>query len=501
MKITFVVIAIITVVACLIQLIGCNNNEKFFKDKNIQEGFQLAQKYCKSCHLFPEPDLLNKLTWAEHVLPKMSVMLGFHRFASDYISVSDTTENITLAQWKNIVRYYVTQAPEELLQSPITSPGINMKLPYFKVEIPATGIKSPATTMVMGDPIKKQIVFADGLTEYLYTLSSGRVSDSTKIGIGVSNIHYNATGFTALTMGVLYPSDSKNGQLSMIRDNTGKGVVIIDSLQRPVHATYTDINEDGQEDIIICEFGNTTGQLSWFEGKEDGRFKKHILRMFPGSVKAEIHDFNKDGRPDIIALMAQGDEGFFIYYNKGNGNFKEERVLRLSPSYGSNYFELVDFNNDGFPDILASNGDNGDYPPILKAYHGIRIYLNNGKNQFHQKIFLPVNGVGKVIATDFDLDGDPDLASISYFPDYKKVPEESFIFWRNNGELNFSPYSFEESSSGHWLTMDANDIDGDGDMDIVLGNAKFWVGAIPPELRKKWDASSPSVLILRNSLR
>lgn len=114
---------------------------------------------------------------------------------------------------------------------------------------------------------------------------------------------------------------------------------------------------------------------------------------------------------------------------------------------------------------------------------------------------MPVNGVGKVIAKDFDADGDIDLASISYFPDYTKTPEESFIYWKNEGDLTFSPYSFPEVTAGRWLTMDANDTDGDGDIDIVLGNAKFPLGAIPPELMKKWDENSSSILILRNKLK
>jgi hypothetical protein len=127
--------------------------------------------------------------------------------------------------------------------------------------------------------------------------------------------------------------------------------------------------------------------------------------------------------------------------------------------------------------------------------------LNNGRNQFSEKLFLPVHGAGKVIARDFDADGDLDLASISYFPDYDNTPEESFIYWRNEGNLEFVPFSFPQSTVGRWLTMDANDLDGDGDLDIVLGNAKFTLGAIPPSYMKKWNAYSPSVLILRNQLR
>lgn len=381
-----IIVCIIVVVVCMIQFLSCNN-KRSYTSRNIQEGYELSQKYCTSCHVYPDPTLLNKITWAQHVLPKMGALLGFRRFASDYIEESDTTQIITLEQWKNIVRYYVSQSPEDPLTRTEAAPKITMRLVQFGIEIPTAGSKNPATTMVLINPLKKEIIFGDGLTEHLYRLSVGNTVDSIKIGIGISNLQRNEFGFTALTMGVLYPSDIKNGKLIKIYDNKRKQDVLIDSLQRPVHAAYSDVNSDGLEDITICEFGNTTGYVSWFERKSESKFTKHILRAQPGSVKTEVHDFNKDGRPDIIALMAQGDEGFFIYYNEGYGRFRDERILRLSPSYGSNYFELVDFNNDGFMDILSSNGDNGDYPPILKAYHGIRIYLNDGKNQFREKIF------------------------------------------------------------------------------------------------------------------
>jgi hypothetical protein len=199
--------------------------------------------------------------------------------------------------------------------------------------------------------------------------------------------------------------------------------------------------------------------------------------------------------------MAQGDEGIFVYYNKGNGTFEEKRLLQFPPSYGSNCFELTDFNKDGHPDILTTNGDNGDYPPILKPYHGIRIFMNDGKNNFGQKVFLPVNGPCKAIARDFDGDGDLDIASISYFPDYDHHPEESFIFWENTGNLSFKPSSFNNASMGRWLTMEAGDIDHDGDIDLVLGNAKFPLGHIPDSLMKNWNKYSPSLVILKNKTK
>ena len=61
---------------------------------------------------------------------------------------------------------------------------------------------------------------------------------------------------------------------------------------------------------------------------------------------------------------------------------------------------MADFNRDGLPDILVTNGDNGEYPSPLKKYHGIRIYLNKGNWRFEEAFFYPLNGAFKAVARD-----------------------------------------------------------------------------------------------------
>jgi hypothetical protein len=476
-------------------IFSCNDSPQF-PSENVEKGYYLAQKYCKSCHLFPEPILLDKKTWTQHVLPKMGSLLGF-RYMGENAYFEDGHQLMSKEDWNKILLYYYVSSPSEPVKRK-EDISIQKGLKLFTATIPSFGVRSPATTMVCIDTGVSIIYFGEGAGGQLYKWSNGKMQDSIPVGTGISNLRKSTNTYWVLTMGVLYPSDEKVGKLVTIESGSKKQTTILDSLRRPVYASYADLNNDSLQDIIVCEFGDKTGALSWFENNGDSIYNQHILKALPGAIETAVHDFNNDGKLDIVTLMAQGDEGLFMYYNLGNGKFREERLIQLPPSYGSNSFQLADFNSDGFLDIIATNGDNGDYPPVLKAYHGIRIYLNNGKNKFKEALFLPVNGVGKAIAKDFDQDGDLDLASIAYFPDYKDKPEEAFIYWENKGNLLFQASSFKQVSDGRWITMDAGDIDSDGDIDIVLGNANFTVGNIPARLKNKWDTTSSAILVLEN---
>jgi hypothetical protein len=149
----------------------------------------------------------------------------------------------------------------------------------------------------------------------------------------------------------------------------------------------------------------------------------------------------------------------------------------------------------------VTNGDNGEYPSPTKRYHGLRLYTNRGNYRFEETFFYPLNGAFRALARDFDGDGDLDIAAISFFPDYRQSPEESFVYLEHQGGLKFSAATFRECISGRWLTMDAGDLDGDGDLDLVLGSYIRGPSAVPMFLMKDWETIGPSFVILRNQLR
>jgi hypothetical protein len=490
---TLLILALILVIF----IFSCSNKHK--------EGEKIARQYCSGCHQFPEPASLNKTTWANYVLPAMGSMMGFRHLPSGGYVEFKNDENLSLTDWNKLISYYIASSPKQLPGPAVPIP-VSMSLEQFDVVMPPSQFLKPSTTFVGVESNGKGFYFGDGSSGKAYAANAdGMLLDSLESEKGIVQMGKNdfgsirdSAGVIILTMGVLHPSDETLGRVIFHNAATGVKSILIDSLQRPVHASFTDLNNDRLEDIVIAEFGNTKGKLCWHEQLENGTFQPHILSAKPGAVKTFTGDYNADSKTDIVALMAQGNEGVFIYYNQGNGHFRQQQLIQFPASYGCNSMEMADINKDGFNDLIVSNGDNGDYPPLLKPYHGVRIFINNGKFEFTEKAFLHVNGIGKVIARDFDKDGDLDLATIAYFPDFENKPEEAFIYWQNNGGLSFKPFSFANVSVGRWLTMDAGDIDGDGDMDIILGNAYFTLGYIPEKLKRKWDVGSPSVILLIN---
>jgi hypothetical protein len=199
-----------------------------------------------------------------------------------------------------------------------------------------------------------------------------------------------------------------------------------------------------------------------------------------------------------MALVAQASESILVFFNQGKGKFEEKQVLRFPPVYGSSHLEVADFNGDGRPDILYTNGDNADYSVSLKKYHGIRLFLNEGGNKYKQAWFYPMYGASKAIARDFDQDGDLDIAAISFFPDFQQQPLNGFVYLENTGNLQFKPETFKEAATGHWLTLQSGDVDQDGDQDLLLGSFVAAPAIVPIDVQRKWLSAGPNVLVLLN---
>lgn len=468
----------------------------------------LARAACSSCHLFPDPRLLDKSIWPEHIFPRMRLYMGLDKVDTNKSKDAESLQKagffpaapmIPESSWERITNWFIAKAPPPT-NTPSRNDLIPIGLKQFKVMAPKFRRDPPLTTLVRIDPRDRVLLMADANEQSLDILGpDGQLIASPKVGNIVTSIQHTAEGFFLGCIGHFFPTEERRGQVIFLRE-TPMGLerkVLLSELPRIAHLEMGDFNQDGRIDFALCMFGFLTGRFSWFENLGGDQFKEHELFKKPGAVRSVAHDFNKDGHLDLAVLVGQETDGMLMFLNDGKGNFTQKEIFRRAPVFGHSYFELADFNGDGEMDFLVANGDNGDYESPPKPYHGIRIYLKKG-DAYQESFFYPMHGAYKAVARDFDGDGDLDIAAVSFFPDYESSPRESFVYLENKGKLKFEASTFRECIAGRWLTMDAGDIDGDGDIDIVLGSLIKMPNVIPPFLKKIWAEKSPSVLFLLN---
>ncbi len=497
--------AVIVVVLLSLRVIDLRSVEH----KQVENGRELSLIYCKSCHEYPEPSLIDKHTWVSRVLPEMARQFKLENFFGKYGVTRLST--IAPADFEDIIAFYKEEAPEKLL-SPKSRSVSDWAI--FSLEKPKNVSRAEGddanTTLLAYNPNDKKLYSGD-MRNNLYSwnekLEPTLVAKMPAPAVG-ANFYFSGTdkNLALITcIGILNPNDLLKGAVTAI--NLGKSaagpVIVADSLPRPVQTLSADFNKDGLLDYVTCGFGRNIGGLYLFTQQKGHQYKKTTIRAAPGSEQMVTGDFNNDGYPDLMCLFAQADEGIWLFLNDKKGGFITKNILHFPPIYGSSSFQLADFNNDGNPDILYTCGDNSDLSPVLKPYHGVYIFTNLGNWQFKQTYFYHIDGSTKAMAADFDHDGDLDIATIAYFPDFKDAPKEGFVYLEQTGPNQFKAHEIPVSDEGRWLTMDVADLDNDGYPDVILGNFSVPGRDLMNQagVAKKWDRFTPLIVLKNNTAK
>jgi len=489
----------------ILAVAGCDSGSR-------SGGEKLARVECAACHAFPEPSLLDKNTWQSGVLPRMAPRLGVSAQSLSEAMGRDTNmvvlnNAVSQQDWEKIVAYYLQHAPDSLpYQSLPAEPQLDP--PFFATRPLVAGMKSSGViTLLRIDSLHRRIFIGEAGSNLLRVVDwSGRQRSSITLGSPPTDILVDRDSVLVLESGILDPNDQPKGSLvryQLAGDSLRSPSTVLDSLFRPVFVRRFDLAATGRPDYIVCEYGNNRGRLTLY--RSDGvKYARQVLAATPGAIRFEIRDLTGDGAPDLVVLFAQADERIVLYENDGKGNFgATPKVLaRFPPVYGSMYFAMHDFNGDGRLDIVYVNGDNFDYSRILKPYHGLRILENDGSGNFRERYFFPIYGAARAEVADFDGDGDLDIVATSNFADFRKHPERGIVFLRNEGKYRFTPYAFTVASGNEWNLTDAADLNGDGRPDVIVGAMDLQnIGALQQQLgTKRLEIPRAPVMLFENRM-
>jgi FG-GAP-like repeat len=479
--------------------------------RDVERGQLLAAKWCGTCHLAPDPSDLPRERW-HFIIKWMGNYLGYPNDDKDlqhivYRSLVASQPAITFEEFRAIETYFVTKAPEQIVpafdrdQPPATTT-------LFTPEQWPGYEQAKTISLVKVDDSRRRLYLGSAEDSLLCMFSStghrmARINCSQNQAI---KVRPTAEGFDLVLIGSI-GIDNQQGTVHKI---SGTGTIpgplrserIVEGFFRTSGADWGDLDGDGYEDLVMAGFGDDMfGALSWFSLKPGQPANRHDLRLGSGTIDAVIDDVDHDGDQDILAIIAQGNQDMWWFENEGRGEFHPRMLWKERPSMGYNGFQWIDFNGDGKKDVIAVSGNNMEmFDPPLKSLHGVYVYLQTAPMQFTKTYFLRMDGATKVIAADFDGDGDMDIAAISAYPDWRAKRPVTFALFTKEGHGKFTPSTIPADVSGQFITMDAGDLDGDGDIDIVLGGAG-WPPLLPEPLLssvKEKLVHVPAVIVLRN---
>ena len=233
-----------------------------------------------------------------------------------------------------------------------------------------------------------------------------------------------------------------------------------------------DANGDGLEDVVMLGARGDDDKLNLQTSSGEFRFKSNPVfaakdvKDFESSCGA-FFDFDQDGDQDLM-LGSAGNEyqlgkKFFIlryFRNDGKGNFMVDNSN--IPQIVGNFscLEVADIDQDGDQDLFIGGR-------LVPGNYGLppRSYLMlNDNGRWRDVAPSAVAGLGMVTDAcwaDIDGDQDPDLVAVS---DWGAVS----VFRNEGGQMRITPPI--ENSKGWWRSIEPADLDGDGDIDFVLGN-------------------------------
>ncbi|WP_179020082.1 T9SS type A sorting domain-containing protein [Winogradskyella forsetii] len=249
-----------------------------------------------------------------------------------------------------------------------------------------------AVTAYDGD----EVVWFSGNGTGSFTLEANKIDDTLNAPGVVNMSDIDGDGdLDALVATAVYGGDVieifrndliPGGTVSFIKDATS----VTTGKVGMFNATFEDLDGDANLDILATEVsygGGPTGNLYWFEDNGSGFTETVFTTSIANPSVAQFRDLDNDGLNDIVLSSGKSNAGNDIVWfkNNGAGSFDSELVIDATQSQTFVY-NISDFDLDGDLDIASCAYNQDD----LNYFENQKIVLSI-PNSEHQAISIHPN--------------------------------------------------------------------------------------------------------------
>jgi len=239
------------------------------------------------------------------------------------------------------------------------------------------------------------------------------------------------------------------------------GPVYYEASQQTFDVAIVDLDKDGDGDVVTL--ANSSAALTIHENLGDGSFPV-LTRYEVASLSDAVQSADVDNDSDIDIVVngeldiASNDPLLKILKNNGDGTFAS--AIDYTPARNFADMKLRDINGDGFVDLIFA--PDGNFP----SFH-MGTALNNGNGTFAPTVVTEVFSCGEGSIEAADLDGDGDLDIVLTEEETCPGDEPRIFVFRNDGNQNFFrlPDIVLPGRTPHGLAL--ADVTSDGEIDII----------------------------------
>lgn len=256
-------------------------------------------------------------------------------------------------------------------------------------------------------------------------------------------------------------------------------------------ARFIDVDKDNDKDILVTNENPFNPDVLkgvqnriWINNG-NGQFSDETASRLPQRTDQSqgfaSGDIDRDGDIDLIVVNIGQD---FVLINDGHGFFLDETGTRF-PITGDSSRKgvLADLNGDRCLDLFMGNSRNQQN----------RLYLNNCRGVFIDRtegnVPLRADTTSDVDLVDIDRDGDLDVYTTNSgdFQVGHGFLGDINVYLRNNGHARFVDQTARNFPLNAFPSTDAEfgDVDGDHDLDLMVGNSSAVNGNENLYIRKR----------------